>query len=164
MITSTDFLYKLKSSIENENFKVGFMDFGGNEIVCYNKYTPKTISVIYNKYLKQINNSPELNTKIIHEIHLIISNTLKTYSFTRSHRTIEYYKYLLYIIEFFIFHNLNKKISINCSSNLVLTLNLDYITLLKKAEDEIKFQNNLNHNTIISLLHNAKRWKILGTI
>jgi hypothetical protein len=90
MITSLDFLYKLKSSIEKENFKVGFMGFGGNELICFNntkKYTTKTISVIYNKYLKQINNNPELNNKIIHEIHLIISKTLKSYCFTRSHRT-----------------------------------------------------------------------------
>jgi len=167
MITSTDFLYKIKSSIENENFKVGFMSFGGNEIVCHNninKYTPKTISEIYNKYLKIINNNLDANKKIIHEIHLIISNTLKSYSFTRSRTTIEYYKYLLYIIEFFIFHNLNKKISINCSLNLKSVLFLEYKNLLNKAEDEIKFKNNLNHNTIISLLYNAKRLKTLGTI
>lgn len=167
MITSTDFLYKLKCSIEKENFKVGFMGFGGNMIICYNnkkKYTPKTISEIYNKYLKIINNNLDVNKKIIHEIHLIISNTLKSYSFSRSRSTIEYYKYLLYIIEFFIFHNLNKKITINCSLNLTSVLFLDYNNLLNKAEDEIKFKNNLNYNTIISLLHNAKRWKTLGTI
>ena len=165
MITSTAFLYKLKNNIENQNFKLGFMGFGGSKIICSNfteKYTPKTISEIYNKYLKSINKNPELNKKKIHEIHSIISNTIKTNSFTRSKSTIDYYKYLIYIIEFFIFHVLNKKVSIICNSNL--DLNSDYKTLLNKAEYEIKFLSDLSNNTFIYLINKAKKWETHETI
>ncbi|KAB8038673.1 hypothetical protein GCL60_07365 [Silvanigrella paludirubra] len=165
MITYGYFLHKIRQNIESKRFELGFMGFGGDKIILSNnqiKFMPKTIAKIYNDYLKNLNNDEDLNKSKIIKIHSLISDTIhKNFSFTRHESTTEYYRYLLYVIVFFLktgVKNLNKDRS---STNFYS--NSDYSTLLKLAEYELKKTNKLTNYLLLAILKSSKKYDSIYT-
>ncbi len=189
MSKSTEFLYFLKSSIENKNFESTSDYYFGSRIVCSNKKTKnvsKTIAEIYNTYLIQLKQNEILNNDIILKIHKKLELSLKSKVFKRD-ATMNYYKYIIDLINSFLsqskatnqaslfkkcfqakpitdpFKKCSPKFegrSVNVRNQFELNFNFE--DLLNRYEEDIKYQKKLS--IIDPLIEKSKKWKTALTL